>query len=49
MQILWCHVPKVSNGNAMTGGKGLIWELRDQGSGTNYFDLQGNTFLNAML
>lgn len=30
-------------------GKELIWELRDQGSGTNYFALQGNTFLNAML
>ena len=27
----------------MTGGKGLIWELRDQGSDTNYFALQGNT------
>ena len=36
-------------GNAMTGGKGLIWELRDQGSVTNYFALQGNTFLKAML
>lgn len=30
-------------------GKALLWEARDQGSGPDYLNVQGNTVLNAML